>query len=230
LFWLLRRGHPPRKVALIAAGLAGMAAALRWTWWAYWRPAGLKSYKILFTCTFTRADSLLIGIVVGALTMDPTVRAWLSDVGAVLRTDVRYGRLFIELAPWIATIGVVVFVRRETYFSSALYHLGFTVFALIAGVIVMHCMTVEDSVYVRVLSLRPLVAIGKISYGVYLYHLPISLIIVDHTHVRPLLRLLLVTAISIAVATLSYFAIERPARRLGRRPHPTRLTPAKAIA
>ena len=61
------------------------------------------------------------------------------------------------------------------------------------------------------LSAAPLRAVGRISYGLYLYHLPIyhSLL-----HAQPTWsRVLLVTTLTFAVATASYWLIERPILR-----------------
>ncbi|MGH9132662.1 MAG: acyltransferase family protein, partial [Ilumatobacteraceae bacterium] len=74
----------------------------------------------------------------------------------------------------------------------------------------------------RVLAVRPLVAVGRISYGVYLYHWPIY-VILDEARTDltgPSLLALRVAATGVA-ATLSYVLIERPIRRSQWRPVPT---------
>jgi peptidoglycan/LPS O-acetylase OafA/YrhL len=66
----------------------------------------------------------------------------------------------------------------------------------------------------RVLSLPPLVGLGKISYGVYLYHWPIFVLIDRHRWSAPVGVLLLAKcAITLAVAVASFFLLERPVRR-----------------
>ena len=70
-----------------------------------------------------------------------------------------------------------------------------------------------DSRLRRVLSLRPFVAVGMISYGIYLVHWPVFVIVdADRTGLdAPMLtvvRLLITAVISIA----SYFLLERPIR------------------
>lgn len=59
-----------------------------------------------------------------------------------------------------------------------------------------------------ILSAAPLRAIGRISYGLYLYHLPIFQILI-HTDQRPS-RVLLAVGLTFAAATTSYWLIERP--------------------
>ncbi len=70
-----------------------------------------------------------------------------------------------------------------------------------------------DSPLRRVLSLRPLVAVGMISYGIYLIHWPVFVIVdADRTGLDgpplTILRLLITAVIAIA----SYFLLERPIR------------------
>jgi hypothetical protein len=64
------------------------------------------------------------------------------------------------------------------------------------------------------LSLRPFVALGRISYGVYLYHLPVFLFVTTprsglHGWSLFAVRILITLAVSIA----SYWLVERPIRR-----------------
>ncbi len=69
----------------------------------------------------------------------------------------------------------------------------------------------------RILACAPLVYLGSISYGIYVYHEAIPAFLV-HWGLpwpdRSLGRLSLVVATSIAIASLSWFAIERPLNNL----------------
>ncbi|MEO6597931.1 MAG: acyltransferase [Planctomycetota bacterium] len=67
----------------------------------------------------------------------------------------------------------------------------------------------------RVLTIAPLRAIGRISYALYLYHLPIyyALVLPERTAARAWLAI----ALSLAAATVSYFVLERPIQRLSAR-------------
>jgi peptidoglycan/LPS O-acetylase OafA/YrhL len=67
----------------------------------------------------------------------------------------------------------------------------------------------------RALSLAPLRAIGRISYGLYLYHLPIY-----HALLLPAAgpaTVALAIALTFAVATASYWLVERPILRYAAR-------------
>ena len=62
------------------------------------------------------------------------------------------------------------------------------------------------------LMFRPLVATGRISYGLYLWHVPVGVWIVNHGIGSPLLALLL----TFLAATLSWRCVESPLMSMGR--------------
>ena len=65
----------------------------------------------------------------------------------------------------------------------------------------------------QLLRAAPLVYLGKISYGVYLYHWPVFVLVDRHNLSWPVgATLLLKCAITFVVAVVSYYAIERPIR------------------
>jgi hypothetical protein len=66
----------------------------------------------------------------------------------------------------------------------------------------------------RVLRTGGLVAIGRISYAIYLWHLPIMLIIDRHIALPKAVGTALGISLALICATASFFLIEQPARRL----------------
>jgi len=67
----------------------------------------------------------------------------------------------------------------------------------------------------RVLSLPPIVWIGKVSYGIYLIHI-LCLNAAGYITRAPVLNYLATIGISVAAATVLYFAIEKPLIAFGR--------------
>ncbi|MFF5290075.1 acyltransferase family protein [Paractinoplanes globisporus] len=95
-----------------------------------------------------------------------------------------------------------------------MYHGGLTLAALATAVIVAHVVTSPGAVLARALSVPPLVGLGRISYGVYLWHWPLfTFVTADSTGLSrwPLLAVRLVGTLGVAV--LSYYLIEQPIRR-----------------
>jgi peptidoglycan/LPS O-acetylase OafA/YrhL len=85
----------------------------------------------------------------------------------------------------------------------------------------------------RLLSLPPLRFLGTISYGVYLWHLPVLLWLRTRGQLsdRPLDALVAVLLPTLAIATASWYLVERPCLRLHRRRSPTwRREPVPASA
>lgn len=100
--------------------------------------------------------------------------------------------------------------------SPFLYRGGFWLTEL--GVLVLIACAVADrqSIVARALSLKPLAWLGTISYGVYLWHWPVNVVLTaERTQLHPGMLQLLRLAVSFAIALGSYRFIEQPIRRNG---------------
>lgn len=99
----------------------------------------------------------------------------------------------------------------------------FVAFALVSCSLVLAAVGLSGSRFppVALLRTRALAFVGRISYGLYLYHLPVyfALGLLHGRFAEPPSagRVLLAVALSFAVATLSYFVIERPILRYAAR-------------
>ena len=117
-------------------------------------------------------------------------------------------------ARWLAPVSLCVLAAAVVLFpaSSGPAYEGFLpLVAVVSGCLIVGLQA--DSRLRRTLSLRPFVAVGMISYGIYLVHWPVFVIVdADRTGLdQPMLtlvRLLITAVISIA----SYFLLERPIR------------------
>ena len=76
----------------------------------------------------------------------------------------------------------------------------------------------------RVLGTRPLAGLGTVSYGVYLWHVPLILWAKGHGLLpgSPVVAGLVALAATLVVATASWLLVERPILGLGPSPHTAR--------
>jgi peptidoglycan/LPS O-acetylase OafA/YrhL len=108
---------------------------------------------------------------------------------------------------------VVVGLLTISGTGAALYRGGYLVVGAVTALAIAATVWVPDGWSARALSLRPVTYVGRISYGIYLYHFPLFLWL-DHGQTgldgAPLLFVRL--AVTLAVAAVSYTWIERPIR------------------
>ena len=90
------------------------------------------------------------------------------------------------------------------------YTIGYTLLALAAAGVVGAAAVRPWQPLVRVLSWSPLVRLGKISYAVYLWHLPIAILLPMGQ--GPVLALV-TFVLSVLIAGVSWHVVERPAQR-----------------
>lgn len=159
--------------------------------------------------TDTRAQALLIGAAAAAL----LVRDWsaLTVSGTLIRT--RWRRWVAWTLPVIG-IAVLALVAHLATGSADEFHHGLLIVVAVGAVLVVAPVALDQDGYVaRALAWFPLVTLGVISYGVYLWHWPIFLILNgERTGLSGWSLLALRCAVTIAVSWVSWWAIEQPVR------------------
>jgi hypothetical protein len=159
--------------------------------------------------TDTRAQALLIGAALAAMLTRPT--------GApVARHRGRTRRLVLNALGLAGAGGTLVLWHGGADQSWWMYHGGLTAAAVGTALMITQVMISPGSALARLLGLAPLVWLGRISYGVYLWHWPLfTYVTADATGLSrwPLLAVRLAGTLSVAV--LSYHLIERPIRHGG---------------
>jgi peptidoglycan/LPS O-acetylase OafA/YrhL len=66
----------------------------------------------------------------------------------------------------------------------------------------------------RVMQSKVLVHLGRISYGIYLWHYPVFQLLRSHVHQPIAVEMVVLSAAAIAVAEVSFYVIEQPFLRL----------------
>jgi peptidoglycan/LPS O-acetylase OafA/YrhL len=207
-----RAGRDPLRAALIVAlTLAAASAIEKIVLWS-----GPGSMARVYYGTDTRADSLLIGAALG-----------ISYVSGGLE---RLRRFLPALAP-VALLVIMVTFGFAHDNSARLYQGGLTAFALASAVLIGGLALTPTSPLGRVLAVAPLVWLGRVSYGLYLWHWPVY----RYLHEARLglswgPTQLVRIAVTIAAATISFYVLERPLLRLRHRFDPPVDAPREVAA
>ncbi len=123
---------------------------------------------------------------------------------------------------------------RLAYSNPFVFRGGIFLVALAVGAVIASVVLSPSGFVARALAVAPLRFLGRISYGLYLWHYPIDVMVITHARVGltgwPLF--LVRTALTIAVATVSFYVVERPIRTgtLFRMPRVWLVTPPAVIA
>jgi len=168
--------------------------------------------------TDTRAQALLIGAALAIVMAHPLPK---RRSGSVTTTSlVRAFSLTsaTRVALWaVGGAGLVTVLWMSMVDSSAtawIYRGGFTLVAVATAGIIASVALLPDSPWARLLSLRPVRYLGAISYGLYLFHWPIF-VLVDNARTGlvgwPLF--LVRVGLSFATAAASFHFLEMPVRR-----------------
>jgi peptidoglycan/LPS O-acetylase OafA/YrhL len=181
-------------LAVIAAVAAARALAYH---------EGVDTVRI-YVNTLYRLDGPLVGALAGVA----AAAGWLD----------RVPRRWAARAATVAALVLVAAALRTRPISPALFEGLFTVFAACGAVLVVALpRATSDGRLRRTIAARPLVALGTVSYSVYLWHLPIVMWVDRNVGGWPAgAEIAVALAASLAVGTASYRLVERPIVR--RRP------------
>ena len=160
--------------------------------------------------TDTRAQALLIGAAAAAL----LVRDWSAIMAGLPLIHSRWVRWLAWGVP-VAGVAVLAAITHVATGSATEFHNGLFIVVAVAAVAVIAPVALEQNGPVAwVLSTPPLVALGVISYGVYLWHWPVFLVLNgERTDWSGLPLFAARCAVTLILAVGSWWLIERPVRR-----------------
>jgi peptidoglycan/LPS O-acetylase OafA/YrhL len=172
------------------------------------------------------ASAVAVLTVLGALAAPLIARVWGSDaaywstparvaeilVGALLATIMAGGHRVPAWARFATAPAIVVIVALAVVLPSGhgfAYSGGLPLVAVVSGVL-LWSLQVPSGVE-RMLAWRPLVGLGRISYGVYLIHWPVDVLLRERGwRLDTLGGFAVATGLTLVLAVASYRLIERP--------------------
>ncbi len=211
----LLRGRTKPLLAGAVALATGSALLMAWL-----VPASGDPSRVYYG-TDTRAQALLAGAVL-AMALPLARRTW-----------PRVARLGLQAGGVAAAICLLAMFTMVSDSDRWLFHGGYALAAMAAATVIAASIQPGRGPVRSPLSLRPLRAVGRISYGLYLWHWPLYLALTPDSTGLAGARLLFVrSAATFGAATLSWHLVETPVRRgaLRRLPAPTPALTAAAVA
>ena len=180
-------------------------------WLCFDNPAGRQILVITLLCGF--AIVLFLGFPGPGILLPSKIPYFLFGALA--------GRLFLGKrlplghgvsGPATLVLLVLFFLSRNLYPTGAPF---WGVPSALIATIIVYLAACEAPLSKAVLTSTPLRFAGRISFSLYLFHMPVGFLVVTAlpTSVPPLVAAALMVAAAITVATATHYAIERPARR-----------------
>jgi peptidoglycan/LPS O-acetylase OafA/YrhL len=123
-------------------------------------------------------------------------------------------RVATQVAGWAALVFLIVLWDRLAGPTGFLFAGGELVVAVAVAVVLFAVVTAQSGTLARALANPPFVYLGKISYGLYLWHVPLfALLDAERMHLYGLPLLAVRIGVTVVVATASYYLVEQPIRQ-----------------
>jgi peptidoglycan/LPS O-acetylase OafA/YrhL len=201
---------PGAKVGLLLAGAAGIAVYRAWH-------VGIWTDERINFGLDTRMDSLMTGAALSYVVQAVTewnARAAAGRGDAATEQPVWTRALQGKALGWflaplsLATLFLIPNV--VTWYSPWMGWIGYVIVAGLSATVLADLVLGKHSLLAPVLATRPMVLVGKISYGLYLLHLPVYFAVEKLIPGAPLVvRLGWKVGVSLALATMSFYWVEK---------------------
>jgi peptidoglycan/LPS O-acetylase OafA/YrhL len=163
--------------------------------------------RLLYYSTMSRAPALLMGAALAAL---------LAIRGPVRS---RRDRVALEVAAIMGAAYIAWEWAHQPGDGLSLYRGPLLLSGVAAVAVIAAAAHPERGLVARVLAVPPLVGVGLISYGLYLFHWPVYLVLTpSRTNLSGWGLFAERVGVSLAIAIASYFLVEQPIRRGALRP------------
>ena len=166
----------------------------------------INNISRIYFGTDTRAFSLLVGAV-GAI---------LYPMDKLNTKITPQENLVYSVVSLISIAALITIMIYTSEYNTWLYRGGFLLVAIL-GIIIIISSGKQHTVMAKLLSFKPVVFIGKISYSLYLWHFPVLVLTTPVSEIgKPnIFFVVLRVILTFILAIISYALVETPIRKLG---------------
>lgn len=166
----------------------------------------INNISRIYFGTDTRAFSLLVGAV-GAI---------LYPMDKLNTKITPQENLVYSVVSLISIVALITIMIYTSEYNTWMYRGGFLLVAIL-GIIIIISSGKQHTVMAKLLSFKPVVFIGKISYSLYLWHFPVLVLTTPVSEIgKPnIFFVILRVILTFILAIISYALVETPIRKLG---------------
>ena len=191
---------------LLGISVVGVVASAVEMTWLYHPGANITR---LYFGTDTHAQSILVGSVLACILTLVQRRRGLAGMAPTASS--RAARIALTVLGLAGAVATLVLTATLSGTSPIAYRGGFLVSALSAGALITGAVCVAGGPIARVLSVRPMVWMGTVSYGAYLWHFPVFIELDSaRTGLSGFGLLAARVLVTFSLAAASYYLVERP--------------------
>jgi len=141
-------------------------------------------------------------------------RAWELLAGALLaKMELHRGRMTNSLlSSTMPALGMMLIIYSIIFFEDSMQHPSLITLQPVIGTMLVIWFCGREDLVSKILSCKPFVAVGLVSYSLYLWHAPVFAFARIKYAVLSNLEMTGLILLSIVLATASYYFIERPFR------------------